>query len=67
MSHVQRGLASALPMSNEVMQDAYGWNRGADMRVGKTARERESGQHANYLANREARRDDNRRAAGTLR
>lgn len=39
MSHVQRGLTTALPMPDVIMQDTYGWNRNADMRVGKTARD----------------------------
>jgi hypothetical protein len=40
------------------------WERGEVFRPGKTRRERDSGQHANQLRNREERRAENKRAAG---
>jgi hypothetical protein len=60
---------SNLPASREVRK-AWGlkiWELGEIFRPGKTKRERESGQHANYLQNREARRDENKRQAGTYK
>jgi len=40
------------------------WRTGDVFRPGKTRREEASGQKANYLKNREARRQDNRERAG---
>lgn len=43
------------------------WEDGEVFRPGKTKRERESGQQANYLRNREERREENKKRAGTAK
>lgn len=40
------------------------WQDGEIFRPGKTARERDSGQQARYLRNREVRRAENKKKAG---